>query len=447
MKNETFRQQCIRLNGTITKNTFKYDLKGYEQQEAIEKICGAHVIHSKCHAYCSHCGSEVRVLTQKECPVCHKKWDSAESVERPSRVYNYGYLCHMTVMEGLQVLRFWYVGYWFKPGRKTDYYVREVERQFIRSDGERKGFALSRPMSTFGRYDAWNWSSDITIRETVSRYYGYYGDTTTPRFDLPCAHTVVKRVIPLLRRNGLRKSLHGTYYPVNLVRGLLTKPQIEQLWKIGQYKLAEYAVEHRPLCDETMASVRICHRNHYRVKDAKLWIDHILTLRRMHLDIRNAHYVCPKNLEKAHQEMVNRQNRRAERQRRMERAERYAKSLAAMNKERTAYVKRMGAILSLSLSARNLRIRPLQTVDEFAEEGLAMNHCVFENRYYNHKDCLILSAKDSKGNRLATIEYDMKRGTIEQCRAASNGVPERDEEIRNLITSHRQDFERLLKAA
>ena len=76
-----------------------------------------------------------------------------------------------------------------------------------------------------------------------------------------------------------------------------------------------------------------------------------------------------------------------------------------------------------------------------------MHHCVFANAYYESKKCLILSAKDSKGNRLATIEYDVKRGSIEQCRAACNAVPARDAEIRALITSHTKDFKRLLKAA
>jgi len=106
-------------------------------------------------------------------------------------------------------------------------------------------------------------------------------------------------------------------------------------------------------------------------------------------------------------------------------------------------VKRLGDLLTIALKGRNLTVRPLQSVDEFAEEGKAMHHCVFSNGYYKHPDTLILSAKDRKGNRLATIEYNTKRFTIEQCRAACNGVPKRDAEIRELITSHRQDFVRL----
>ncbi len=447
MRQETFRQQCIRLNQTISDNDFTYGLKEYERKEAIGRLFPAHPLVSKSKAYCSHCGSEVHVLTQQECPVCHKKWGKAEKVERASRHREREYLCVMTVMEGLQVMRFWCFEYYFKVGRQTDYFVKEVERQFIRDDGERKGFALSRPMMTGGCYDAWNFSSQITIRDTEPRYWGYYGDTTTPRFDLPCEMTVIKQTIPMLRRNGLRRSMHGVWYPTGIVLGLLRKPQVESLWKTGQYDLAVYSAENYRLADEDMASVRICHRNHYRVKDVRMWLDHLQTLRSLGLDTHNAKYVCPKNLRKAHEEMTKRLNRQREKAEAERRAKQYAEQLKRMEKDRADYVKRLGDLLTIALKGRNLSIRPLQSVDEFAEEGKAMHHCVFANGYYKQPNTLILSAKDGKGNRLATIEYNTKRYAIEQCRAACNAVPKRDTEIRTLITSHRQDFERLMKAA
>lgn len=446
-RKESFRTQCIRLNAEISANKYTYGLKEWERREVIRKIHPAHPLASKRKAYCSHCGGEVHNLSLKECPHCHEAWGKPERVERASRHKAYEYLCTMDVMEGLQLMRFWYVGYYFIPGKRTGYDVVEVERQFINQDGQRYGFAKSSPMCTFGRYDAWKWDSDITIKNLTRRYYGYYGDTTTPRFDLPCAMTVIKKTIPLLHRNGLRTSLHATWFPVALTLGLLTKPQVETLWKSGQWKLAVFVAENGNLPDETMASVRICNRNHYRVKDARLWIDHLTTLRNLRLDTHNAHYVCPKDLEKEHQQMVERYNRHRLRIQRANRAKEYAKRLARMEKEKAAYVERMGNLLTLSLSGRNLAIRPLQTVDEFAEEGTAMNHCVFANGYYKKDNCLILSAKDKGGKRLATIEYDIARGNIVQCRAACNQVPKRDAEIRSLILGHRLDFERLMKAA
>lgn len=443
MRQETFRQQCVRLNQTISDNDFTYGLKEYERKEAINKIFPAHPLVSKSKAYCSHCGSEIHVLTQQECPVCHKKWGKAEKVDRASRHREREYLCVMTVMEGLQVMRFWCFEYYFKVGRQTDYFVNEVERQFINGQGERQGFSLgTRPFSY--AYDEWLWYSKITIKNVNHDYISRKMDC---RFDLPCEMTVIKQTIPMLRRNGLRKSMHGVWYPTGIVLGLLRKPQVESLWKTGQYDLAVYSAENNGLSDEDMASVRICHRNHYRVKDFRMWLDHLQTLRSLGLDTHNAKYVCPKNLRKAHEEMTKRLNRQREKAAAERRAKQYAEQLKRMEKDRADYVKRLGVLLNVSLSGKNLNVRPLQSVDEFAEEGTAMNHCVFSNAYYKKDNCLILSAKDGKGKRLATVEYNIAKGTIEQCRTKGNHIPKRDAEIRTLITSHRQDFERLMKSA
>ena len=76
-----------------------------------------------------------------------------------------------------------------------------------------------------------------------------------------------------------------------------------------------------------------------------------------------------------------------------------------------------------------------------------MHHCVYAMGYYDYNkkpNCLILSAKDSEGKRLATIEYNMKDLTIVQCRAACNQVPERDEEIRGLINSNTATIKKLV---
>ena len=178
-----------------------------------------------------------------------------------------------------------------------------------------------------------------------------------------------------------------------------------------------------------------------------MWLDHIRQVSYLHLDCHNPHYVCPKDLRKEHQVMTERYQRERERRLLEAKARENARKLAKMEKEKAAYVKMWGSMLDLYLSGKNLHVRPLQSVEEFAAEGAAMHHCVFANNYYQRPNSLILSAKDDKGSRLATIEFDTKRMTIAQCRAACNGVPARDAEIRALITSHRADFQRLLKAA
>ena len=212
--------------------------------------------------------------------------------------------------------------------------------------------------------------------------------------------------------------------------------------------MLRYLVREHALLPKSMGhAINICTRNHYVIEDARMWLDHIELLQHFGLDTHNAHYVCPKDLQAAHRELIERRNRERAMREAAERAKNYARQLQTMDKERAAYVKMWGDMLTLSLSADNLTIQPLHSVDEFAEEGAKMHHCVFSNHYYNSRSSLILSAKDEQGNRLATIEYKVGSGQIAQCRAACNGVPARDKEIRALITSHRADFQRLLKAA
>lgn len=445
-RKETIRMQCIRLNQTITDNPGKYALSDSDRQRIIERFFPAHPLCSKTKAYCSHCGGQVGVLTQKECPHCHKKWGKPERVDRPSRHSERAYLCVMNVIEGLQCMRFWCFEYHFKPGTPTNYQVREVERQFIRDDGHREGFAKGCvPMAPY--VDAWSWDKDITIKPVNSKY-SYYGSRIDARFDLPCEHTIIKSVIPILRRNGLKSSMHGSWHPVGIVRGLLTNPQVEWLWKIGQYEMATYVAGSRALNEEQMASVRICHRNHYRIEDPNLWLDHISLLQRLHLDTHNAKYVCPdpEKLRKDHEMLTQRLRRKQEK----EAAERRAKRAAEKAKMRLNWSEHFAKILPLSLKGNNLTIRPLQSIDEFREEGKAMHHCVYDMEYYDytrHPSSLILSAKDGEGKRLATIEYNTQKLAIVQCRAVLNAVPQRDKEIRTLIESHKADFQRLLAAA
>lgn len=445
-RSETYRQKCIRLNDTINGNPEKYELKENIRQRMIERFFPAHLITSKTRSYCSSCGGEVRVLTQTECPHCHKKLGKPEHADRPSRHWEREYLCVMNVMEGLQVMRFWCFEYHLNPGHKTNYFVSEVERQFIRNDGERQGFAKGTQAFAYN-CDAWCFYKPITIKPLNKR--GYYGSKIDARFDLPCEATIVKSVIPILRRNGLKYSMHGIWHPVYITLGLLKDPEIEWLWKIGQYNMAVYVAEHYIGLDkDTAAAIRICHRNHYTIEDPNLWLEHIKTLQKLNLDVHNAKYVCvdQDELRRKHEEMVLRLQRKREK----EEAERRAKREAELAKMQLHWSEHFAKILPLSLKADNLSIRPLQSIDEFKSEGKAMHHCVFAMRYYDyneHPNSLILSAKDGKGERLATIEYDTKKLSIVQCRAACNAVPERDKEIRRLINSHKAEIVSLLKAA
>lgn len=389
--------------------------------------------------YCSECGSEIGVPTQKECPQCHAKW-TAVIEEWQKRQSDY----HM-VLEAkgdIQLCRIYRVDRYSYYGKAVKMYVAEVERIMYAPTGERRVFAKSvQGLSYY--YDAFCFGSKITLKRE-SKNMSWRAEQ---RYNLTVANYHIKSLTQQWQYKDIPALMLAFNNNTSVLR-VIAYPWGETLQKTGQLKMLQYLVRENGLLPKGCGhAINICTRNHYKIEDAGMWLDHLELLRHFRLDTHNAHYVCPKDLRAAHHELIERRNRERAMREAAKREKNYARQLQSMDKERAAYVKMWGNMLTLSLSSDNLIIQPLQSVDEFAAEGAAMHHCVFACRYYNSRSSLILSAKDSEGHRLATIEYKVADGNIAQCRAACNGVPPRDAEIRSLITSHRSDFERLLKAA
>lgn len=384
--------------------------------------------------YCSECGKSVydpALQKSKVCPHCGRRFKD-EPQEVKSRAEERAYFCLMTTAEGLQALRFFQVTRRVWNDRPAEYGVWEVSRQLFDDNGNRWCFARSVCGMT-PYYDQWRWGTPISYVGTHPENRSY---RAANRNSLYTVATLIEHTTPRLHRNGIRKSLSFTAYPCDAVKRILSEPYMEQLLKMKQLDLLSFAIkQERNYDDETMAIVRVCHRHGYIVKDASIWIDYIRVLQDMGADTHNAHYVCPADLHKAHDKWMRKQAEKRE-----------AERIKKMQAEKQDYIKRMGALLTLSLSGTDLNVRPLQTVEEFYIEGKAMHHCVGSAaNYWSKPNCLILSAKDDAGKRLATIEYNTQRHEIVQCRAACNAVPERDKEIRQLITDHRKDIEALLR--
>ena len=62
-----------------------------------------------------------------------------------------------------------------------------------------------------------------------------------------------------------------------------------------------------------------------------------------------------------------------------------------------------------------------------------MHHCVYKNLFYIRQEFLILSAKDTAGKRLETIEVNLKTLDIVQSRSFCNGVSEYHDQIVKLV--------------
>lgn len=458
-KVSAFEKQCTTINNRLKKIPGKTTaLKIYN------RVYQAGLVYRNYRRrkvfYCSECGSEIGVQTQKECPVCHAKW-TAKPVEY--KALEVGYHMVMEAKGDIQLCRIYRVDRRTHYGKPTDSEVWEVERFFYAPTGERKVFARSVNNMTY-YYDAFSWFSDLQLRRedkniswSASLRYNLYIDSYT-----------IKSFTKQWQYKDIPTLMKEFDNNTSALR-VIAYPWAETMRKTGQEQLFRYMVNEKTLLPTgTAKALNICTRNHYVVSDPSLWLDTLYLLKHYRYDIHNAHYVCPVDLVGLHQTLFKRKQKEDERLRVIRRAawerrreqERirqnaaYAAMKAKQEKEevkmKAHWAEHFAKILPLSLTSTDLTIRPLQSIDEFKEEGTAMHHCVYTMGYYDynrHPTSLILSAKDNEGKRLATIEYNMQTKEIVQCRAAFNQVPERDKEIRALVNGNKVTFDKLLKAA
>ena len=438
-KQETFEQRCIAIN-----NRYERAYMGNKaKMKFFTKVFDAGPI--------TRMYRRRKWLGQKECPQCHAKW-KAKEVQEHKHYREIGYHMVLEAKGDIQVCRFFMVERKTNFGKSIFRYVWEVERIMYAPTGERRVFAKGvQGMSQY--FDAFSMWGEMKLRHE-SRVMSWSAEQ---RYNLDIWSYTIKSLSQQWQYKNIPEMLDAYKCDTSVLR-VIAYPWAETMLKTGQKRLFDYFVKKHSLMPKgTAHALNICTRNHYDISDPSLWIDTVYFLKYLRMDTHNPHYVCPDDLRALHQTLFKRYRREEDRREALRAAKRAEKEEQARIARDKAYAemvenwpKHMGQILTLSLSGENLNVRPLQSIDEFKQEGTAMHHCVYSMKYYDynrHPNCLILSAKDSEGNRLATIEYNTKSLDIVQCRAACNAVPERDAEIRELITSHKADFKRLLKAA
>ena len=134
-------------------------------------------------------------------------------------------------------------------------------------------------------------------------------------------------------------------------------------------------------------------------------------LGRLGKDTHNAHFVCPEDLQVAH----NSAQRKLQAQREKEsKAQRRQKAIA--NEVRFQALK--APFFGIAFSDGTIQIRVLESVQEYIEEGQALHHCIFTNEYHLKEKSLILSAH-TEGKRIETIEVSLETMQVIQCRGES----------------------------
>ena len=245
------------------------------------------------------------------------------------------------------------------------------------------------------------------------------------------------KILPVLRRNGWRnKMFQMNTSPVSVWRGLLTDAVLEGLAKTRQYDIIDYWFRTggtRRDKSEWMPIVRVCNRHKYIISDASMWFDYIDLLEYFHKDTRNAFYVCPDDLKREHDRLM---DRLMDKKTRIEKAKELKRKIALAEMYEKQYRKHRGMFFGIRFGNKDIVVTVICSVKEMAEEGTMMHHCVFANGYYDHKkhpNSLILSAKDKEGNRLETVELNTSSWRVVQSRALMNGTTKYHDEIVKLV--------------
>lgn len=391
-----------------------------------KKNCFKHyAFRCKDEMWCSDCGKMwVDTEGQKEgavyCPYCGEKLEVKVSRKKKDNIESY--LTIVTTSKDFQILRHFYIARYARKGRDTHYFIDEVCQQWITADRKETVIAKAMDMGSRG----WVHTTEMSIKQDGNMYCSH-------SYDIGGYVYPKVKVLPILRRNGLRTSFHGVT-PALLIRAILGESKYaEMLLKTRQYSMLEFYMYRG--CLSHPWTVNICNRNGYIIKDGSMYDDYLRLLDYFQLDTHNAHYVCPKNLKAAHDELVSRKQRIEARERAEEDRKRRVERMIRIKADIALFIKRIEPFLDLEIKEDDIVIRPLQSVSQFYQEGKAMHHCVYANEYYKKKDCLILSAKVAD-KRKETIEVNLKTFKVVQSRAVCNNNSEYHDKIIELMNKN-----------
>jgi hypothetical protein len=374
------------------------------------------------------CGHEFRTDISDEhctCPACRKQLKIEHT--RKNTLERRAYFSLVQAKNGIQVVRFVRIEAKNKIGEEPQVLCHEVAQQWIGERGETASASLlRRPLSWY--VDEFCYTSEIAIRKSVPALPYMDGCPVYPRMS----------IIPALQRNGIGKDIHDNDQAA-LFEAILREPRIETMWKAEQYPLVCHFVRYQSRLHDYWPAIKIAIRNHYFVEEASLWKDYIEALICLGKDIHNAKYVCPADLREAHDQAISLKLKKEKEERALSERQR-----AIKDEKRFKALK--SRFFGIKFGDGLISVHVLESVDEYAEEGAHMHHCVFANKYYNKPDSLILSATID-GKRVETIEVSLNTLKILQCYGKCNKFTEYHERIKNLVSRNTHLIrERLRKA-
>lgn len=238
------------------------------------------------------------------------------------------------------------------------------------------------------------------------------------------------RLHPLFRRNGLStKMIYRSWKDrevkkwssVLVMERLISNPVYETLIKSHLWKLVADCVEVRNI---GLRPIMLMLRNKLPLKAGELteWRDAVSMMEQEHIDWRNGKIL--KDWRKWHDVAVARVAKR--------KAENEVRKFKALEAK---FLEVHSAHIGKGWNDGELMYHVLSSVREYYEEGKAMHHCVYANKYYERPESIIISVRIG-GRREATVEYNIQSRKIVQIRAVCNGQSDYQDEIENSVNKN-----------
>ena len=370
---------------------------------------------------CMDCGHSWQMIEPTErctCPQCGA--DLEVITTRARKLKQRQYFTVMTTSGGYQVLRMYLLIAGMEKGYQSTSSVMEIGQYWWDERGRQSIVAVQR---TMGHYiDSFAYYSPMAIRRDNEAYH----------FVARCPLCPKVKLSDTLKRNGFEGKCYGIA-PTSLIPALLTDSRAETLLKAGRNEHLRYFLSRARTIDEYWPAYKITLRRGYDITDIALWCDYVDMLRRLGKDTHNAHYVCPEDLQAAHDTA----QRKLQAQREKE-AEAQRRQKAMENEERFQALK--APFFGIVFTDGTIQLRVLESVQEYIEEGQALHHCVFTNEYHLKEKSLILSAR-IEGKRVETIEVSLETMQVIQCRGLQNKNTEYHEHIIELVHQNIQQIQ------
>lgn len=411
------------------------------KQYTIKELFAHNALSIKNHCICSECGkyfdrNKAVANTYTRCPHCRSKQLIVES--RKKHYTEVCFVAQADVINNIQYVRYFEVVSFHKLGRKASYNIKEVLQQYYTDE---KMINIARSIVVNWSTASWAWNSPLSIKIDNSNRYSSY---KISKYNI--SHTRIypnSRFLDKYKMLGINTDLVGITI-CDAINEVPFNSKYETLLKCGYYEILSYILYRRvnfstPLWN----AIRMCIRQKYQITNYQMWLDYIEMLIRLKKDTCNAFYSCPKDLVASHDQLVKQIQKIDEKIARQKEIERAKKK----EMENQLYIERIKNFLDVEIKSKDITIRPLRSVAEFAIEGDVMHNCVYSNRYYEREKSLVLTATNNQGDKIATIEVVFPNFKIAQIYGKCNEQPKEYEDIKQLLTRKKRYFLSKLKTA